>query len=142
MGPGELIEFGGRMNKQKYLEILKDDMIPSVRTVYPEGHIYLVQDNCSVHRSRLVTEWLDTQKDITVIEWPSKSPDLNLIENLWGQMILNWDTSEVRNKKNLEKEVMRSWELMRLSDMCSNMVNGMRCRLEQVLENQGYPLRY
>lgn len=142
MGPGELIEFGGRMNKDKYLEILQDVMIPTVRNVYPEGQIYFIQDNCSVHRSCLVREWFAARNDITVIEWPSKSPDLNLIENLWGQMVLNWDTSDVRTKSYLDQEVMRSWDLFRLSNMCSNMVTGMKSRLEQVLQNEGHPLRY
>lgn len=142
MGPGELIEFGGRMNSATYKEILKDVMLPTVRNVYPEGQIYFIQDNCSVHKSNMVREWLAQQNDITVIEWPSKSPDLNLIENLWGQMVLNWDTSEVRTRQNLDNEVMRSWELMRLSNMCSNMVSGMKHRLELVLQNEGYPLKY
>lgn len=51
MGPGELVEVGGRMNSQKYLEILRDVMVPTVRVAYPEGRIFLVQDNCAVHRS-------------------------------------------------------------------------------------------
>lgn len=142
MGPGELVEVGGRMTGPQYLEILRDVMVPSVRVAYPQGQIYLIQDNSSVHRSRLVKEWLSLQEDITVLNWPSKSPDLNPIENLWGQMVLNWDTSEVRSKSNLDQEVKRSWELMRCSDACFNMVMHMKSRLEQVIESEGYPLRY
>ncbi|KAI8431536.1 hypothetical protein MSG28_016034 [Choristoneura fumiferana] len=92
MGPGELVEIGGRMNSERYLEVLKDVMLPSVRVAYPEGQIYLVHDNSSVHKSKIVKDWLNSQKDITVFEWPAKSPDLNPIENLWGQMVLNWDS--------------------------------------------------
>ncbi|KAI8423120.1 hypothetical protein MSG28_014202 [Choristoneura fumiferana] len=50
-GPGELVEIGGRMNSERYLEVLKDVMLPSVRVAYPEGQIYLVHDNSSVHKS-------------------------------------------------------------------------------------------
>ncbi|KAI8437917.1 hypothetical protein MSG28_010597 [Choristoneura fumiferana] len=103
-GPGELVEIGGRMNSERYLEVLKDVMLPSVRVAYPEGQIYLVHDNSSVHKSKIVKDWLNSQKDITVFEWPAKSPDLNPIENLWGQMVLNWDSSEIRSKKNLDNE--------------------------------------
>ncbi|KAI8442430.1 hypothetical protein MSG28_005944 [Choristoneura fumiferana] len=105
MGPGELVEIGGRMNSERYLEVLKDVMLPSVRVAYPEGQIYLVHDNSSVHKSKIVKDWLNSQKDITVFEWPAKSPDLNPIENLWGQMVLNWDSSEIRSKKNLDNEL-------------------------------------
>lgn len=31
MGPGELVEIGGRMNGERYLEVSKDVMLPSVR---------------------------------------------------------------------------------------------------------------
>lgn len=117
-------------------------MLPSVRVAYPEGQIYLVQDNSSVHRSRLIQEWLTSQTDITVFDWPSKSPDLNPIENLWGQMVLNWDPSEVRSKKNLDQEVNKTWELMRSSTACANMVAGMRSRLQQVIDSDGHALRY
>lgn len=142
MGPGELVQVGGRMNGQRYLEVLRDVMLPSVRVAYPEGRIYLVQDNSAVHRCGLVQEWLSSQEDITVFNWPSKSPDLNPIENLWGQMVLNWDTSEVKSKQKLDEEVNRSWELLRNSSLCSNMVMSMNSRLRQIIDSEGHPLRY
>ncbi|KAI8426452.1 hypothetical protein MSG28_005279 [Choristoneura fumiferana] len=142
MGPGELVEIGGRMNSERYLEVLKDVMLPSVRVAYPEGQIYLVHDNSSVHKSKIVKDWLNSQKDITEFEWPAKSPDLNPIENLWGQMVLNWDSSEIRSKKNLDNEVNKTWELLRNSDTCFNMVSSMKTRLQEVIDSEGYPLRY
>ncbi|KAI8432055.1 hypothetical protein MSG28_004574 [Choristoneura fumiferana] len=131
---GELVEIGGRMNSERYLEVLKDVMLPSVRVAYPEGQIYLVHDNSSVHKSKIVKDWLNSQKDITEFEWPAKSPDLNPIENLWGQMVLNWDSSEIRSKKNLDNEVNKTWELLRNSDTCFNMVSSMKTRLQEVID--------
>lgn len=142
MGPGELVEVGGRMNGDRYLEIIRDVMIPSVRVAYPEGQIFLVQDNSAVHRSAKVKKWLKTQPDITVFDWPSKSPDLNPIENVWGQMVLNWDPVQVKTKQNLDEEVNRTWELMRNTKICSNLVASMKNRLKEIVEDDGYPLRY
>lgn len=142
MGPGELTEIGGRMNGKTYLQILQEVMLPTVRVAYPEGQIYFVHDNCAVHRSRMVKEWLSLQADITVIAWPAKSPDLNPIENMWGQMILNWDSSELKSKDNLQQEVIRTWELMRGRNMGWNMVTQMRSRLQQIILSEGHPLRY
>lgn len=81
MGPGELVKVGPHFNSHRYLEILRDFMIPSVRMAYPSGQIYFVHDNSAVHKARIVRDWLQNQSDVTVIEWPSKSPDLNPIEN-------------------------------------------------------------
>lgn len=143
MGPGELVEVGGRFNSHSYLDLLKNVLLPSVRIVYPEpNHIYFVHDNCSVHRARVVNEWLTAQSNITIINWPSKSPDLNPIENLWGQMVLNWDPSEVKNKNNLNKVVTSTWESLRGSNMCWNMVTGMPSRLQEVINSKGAATRY
>lgn len=142
MGPGELVPVGARFNSALYLEILREVMLPSVRAHYPDEHIYFVQDNCAIHRAAIVREWLNAQNNLTVINWPAKSPDLNPIENLWGQMVLNWDPSEVRNTKNLEETVMSTWDNLRGGDMCWTMVTGMRSRLEQVIDKNGAPLHY
>ncbi|KAI5635843.1 transposase domain-containing protein [Phthorimaea operculella] len=50
-GPGELVEIDGRMNATEYVELLRDVMVPTVRLHHPEGTIYLVQDNSSVHNA-------------------------------------------------------------------------------------------
>ncbi|KAI5645552.1 transposase domain-containing protein [Phthorimaea operculella] len=134
MGPGELIEVGAHFNSREYIEILRDVMLPSVRIAYPTQEIYFVQDNCSIHRAHIVRQWLEEQEGIHVIDWPSKSPDLNPIENLWGLMTLNWDPTEVRNKENLAAVVTSTWDFMRGRDHCWNMVNGMPGRLEQIVD--------
>jgi len=39
--------------------------------------------------------------EIEVFDWPSKSLDLNLIENVWGAIVNLWDCSHERTKENL-----------------------------------------
>lgn len=142
MGPGELVEIAGRSNSYDYLDILSNLMLPTVRIHYPDEHIYFVQDNCAVHRAHIVQNWRRDQVNITVIDWPAKSPDLNPIENLWGHMVLNWDSSQARSKQNLDDLVTSTWESLRGSNICLNMVKSMRRRLQEVIENEGGPTHY
>ena len=79
-GPGELVYIPERSNGANYLELLRDAMMPTVRVVYPEEdirEIVLIQDNCPIHRCRLVSNWIQQQPTLRTVPWPSRSPDLN-----------------------------------------------------------------
>ena len=40
-------------------------------------------DNAAIHTSKLKKDWFKT-KLIEVLVWPTESPDLKQIKNLWG----------------------------------------------------------
>jgi hypothetical protein len=68
-----------------YVRILREIMLPSVTHVFGERNFIFQDDNCHVHRARVVREFLDEQ-GVRTLPWPSKSPDLNPIQNIWGRM--------------------------------------------------------
>ncbi|EFN63808.1 hypothetical protein EAG_12176, partial [Camponotus floridanus] len=44
-------------------------------------------DNSAVHTSLETQTWFRNHPEIQLVNWPARSPDLNLIENVWAQMV-------------------------------------------------------
>lgn len=144
--PGELVRLPSRANSANYVEVLEETMLPTVRNVYPEEQlpiISFVQDNCPIHRSRIVREWFSQHdNNIKVIPWPARSPDLNPIENLWDVIVQRWDKQNERTPETLEAHCLKIWDSIRGSDLCRNLVGSMRSRLQAVIEQGGGYTRY
>jgi transposase len=77
-----------RYDAKVFLEFLKATL-----KKYPEGKIVMILDNARIHHAKLVQPFLNKMKDrIELMYLPPYSPDLNLIEGLWG-----WLKSSVIN---------------------------------------------
>ena len=67
-----------KFNSNQYIEVLRSFAIPLMNLYYK--YYLLVQDNASVHAAKRVVQYLSGE--LTVLPWPSKSPDLNIMENV------------------------------------------------------------
>ena len=89
-GVGVLERIHGRFNAPRYLHILENVMLPSVRVWNPEGNLIFQQDNLPVHCNMGVQRWFARKPEIELIPWPTKTSDLNVIEHCG----LNWKNGE------------------------------------------------
>jgi hypothetical protein len=70
------------VTREAYLELLcGQGIITMMQTAFPNGFIFQ-QDNASPHTAAVS----ELQKYILLLNWPSKSPDLSPIEQIWAYL--------------------------------------------------------
>ncbi|KAI4904455.1 hypothetical protein NFI96_001674 [Prochilodus magdalenae] len=136
-GTGRLHRIVGRMDGAMYREILANNLLPSVRALKMGRGWVFQHDNDPKHTARATKEWL-RRKHLKVLEWPSQSPDLNPIENLWRELKVRVAQRQPRNLKALEEICMEEWAKIPAA-VCANLVKNYRKRLISVIANKGNP---
>jgi hypothetical protein len=113
VSPGVMLHMEELLNSGVYIRILENVMPPSVTRVYPSQNFIFQQDNCSVHTSHRVATWFQDQ-NINVLDWPSRSPDVNPIENMWGFLVrhLQKQRQIYRNRQELLTAITDAWHAL------------------------------
>lgn len=136
-GFGRLYLFKGNLNAQRLTKIYEEALLPSALELFGDSHEpwFLQEDNDPKHVSRLAKEWRALNL-INRIDWPSQSPDLNPIENVWGVLKANVAQKKCRTEKELEKAVKEEWANMN-QNFCRNLVESLPKRLHAVISSEG-----
>ena len=73
------VEESDEFNAEVFLKFLKKTL-----ELYPTGKIAMILDNSKVHHAKLLQDFLEENKRLTLVFLPPYSPKLNIIEGLWG----------------------------------------------------------
>ncbi|KAI2648153.1 Transposable element Tcb1 transposase [Labeo rohita] len=139
-GTGRLVAIEGKMNAAKYRDILDENLLQSVQDLRLGRRFTFQQDNDPKHTAKIMKEWLHNNS-VTVLEWPSQSPDLNPIEHLWRDLKMAVHQRLPSNLTELERICKEEWQRIPKS-RCEKLVASFPKRLMAVLDQKGASTKY
>jgi hypothetical protein len=121
------------------IELYENGLLPSSDILF--DHEWLLQeDNDPKHTSTLCKKWKE-DKSIERMDWPSNSPDLNPMENLWRILKYKVANLHPKNLKELEVAIHLSWSELP-TKLAQKLVGSMFNRIQRVLEEKGDSIDY
>lgn len=135
-----IVLLDGRVNSAQYLNLLRVQANNFEDMAGPD--YYFQQDNAPIHTARVVKNWLESEQ-IRLLEWPARSPDLNIIENVWGLLTRDVyaDARQFDTKNELKRAIQASWERID-QQIIKNLFDAIPNRIFEVIRSNGNITKY
>jgi hypothetical protein len=140
VGLGPLVALEGNMNAEKYIELLRDTLIPEIEAA--GRPMTFMQDNAPCHTANDVKAFM-AQNDIDLLPWPPQSPDMNPIENLWAIIKKNRQKKYglPKTKSDLIDQIFDVWDNLD-PKLVERLADSANTRVKEVLKKKGKVTKY
>lgn len=122
------------VNSNIYLNILNDNLANCFAAT---GAEILQQDNAPCHTAKIVKEWLRSSEVDYISDWPTQSPHISPIENLWGIVKAKLRQEDTSTIPKLEAALRKVWSGIARST-AENLADSVPDRLRSVLVSTVY----
>lgn len=121
------------LNQYRY----RDNILSVVKKDMQEKKMVLMQDGARPHHGKEVMKWLEKNKIEYIRDWPSNSPDLNPVEQIWKE--INSELSKrgvphtVDELKKMVEEIWAEYPMQKIN----NHVMSFMGKCKRCLKNNG-----
>ena len=139
MGTFPLCIFQETLDSNLIVKILEGHLLQQAR-IFHQDQWFLVEDNDPKHTSKVTKAWMSEYIPGKSLDWPSQSPDINLIENLFA-----WVKQELIKRRpntipDLIRELLSIWE--NIDTYLEPYWSSMAKRCQMLLDSEGYKIKY
>ena len=139
-GVGTLVFIDGNIIGSMYGDILEKSLFESVKKLNLGNKWIFQHDNHQQHRSYVVAHRL-VQNGVEHLIWPSFSPDINPIEQMWDELKRQMKNEQPKNEKDSKETLLRVWHTIG-KDAMKKSVDAIPNRLNEVIRMKAYPTRH
>lgn len=143
-GKTPLVFIEGNMNGVAYMEMLDENLMPLIDNEYYEKNDYVLfqQDHASCHTAKVVQDYF-TSAALDVLPWAPKSPDLNIIENIWGILVkrVYYGYRQFETVDDLKEALLHEWDKLSTADVLK-LVHSMPKRCAKTVRARGGTTHY
>ncbi|GIY72297.1 transposable element Tc3 transposase [Caerostris darwini] len=140
-GRTSLVFLNGRQKHRDYIQVLNSEFLPYGSDLGGEEWKFQ-QDGASLHTATGVKNWFLTN-NVDVLPWPAKSPDLNIVENIWAMLVrrVYADVRQFDSLTQLREALNDSWDNFCQTEVQS-LYNSLPNRIFEVIKANGKNIPY
>ena len=80
-----MVEMNGNFDSNRYCDLLKESVFPLIPYYMQDSPWVWQQDNAPIHVSKHSLNFFE-KESVEIFDWPARSPDLNIVENIFSYM--------------------------------------------------------
>lgn len=124
------------------MDLFDASLYPSLDWSNRRGHqSRLIIDNDGRHPSHAWLQYMARRRLRPIRPWPSNSPDLNPIENVFAWMKASVEQAAPTTRPDLEAAIREAWRSYPI-ESTERLMDSMTDRLQAVIDNKGRRIKY
>ena len=129
------------MNSVRYINLIEEQINNHAERISGTDYIFQ-QDTVSAHTSRLVQSYFN-ENNISILPWPARFPDLNIIENCWVELVhgVYANGKQYQHVQQLKNVIVREWDTLS-QNYIQKLYKSIPNRTIEVIENKGRCTHY